>query len=60
MLRQLHQRRGGTLVIAHRLETLRQADRIVVLEQGRVAECGRWDELVARNGAFRALLDAQD
>lgn len=60
MVRHLRQRRGGTLVIAHRLETLRQADRIVVLEQGRVAECGRWDELVARNGAFRALLDAQD
>lgn len=59
MLGELHQRRGGTLVVAHRLETLRHADRIVVLEAGRVAESGGWDELVSRGGAFAALLNAQ-
>lgn len=47
------------LLIAHRLSTIRAADRIVVLEAGRVAESGTWDELAARErGAFRALLDA--
>jgi len=41
------------LVIAHRLSTIRQADRIVVLEGGKVAESGRFEELVAKpNGLF--------
>lgn len=47
------------LLIAHRLSTVRAADRIVVLEAGRIAETGPWDELAARErGAFRALLAA--
>ncbi|MBX3736119.1 MAG: ABC transporter ATP-binding protein [Candidatus Didemnitutus sp.] len=47
------------LLIAHRLSTVRAADRIVVLEAGRIAETGTWDELAAReHGAFRALLAA--
>lgn len=53
--------RGETtiLLIAHRLSTVRAADRIFVLEAGRVAESGTWDELAARgDGAFRALLAA--
>ena len=45
-----------TLVIAHRLSTVRRADRIVVLDGGRVAEIGTWDELAAANGAFAELL----
>ncbi len=45
-----------TLVIAHRLSTVRRADRIVVLEEGGVAEIGTWDELVARGGAFAELV----
>jgi len=46
------------LVIAHRLSTVRNADRIVVLEGGQVVEHGPWDELVARNGAFARLLSS--
>lgn len=52
-------RRNRTVVvIAHRLSTVRNADRIVVLEEGRVAEVGAWDELLARKGAFRRLVEA--
>jgi ATP-binding cassette, subfamily B, bacterial MsbA len=46
----------AVLVIAHRLATVRAADRIVVLEAGRVVEQGTWDELVARRGPFAALV----
>ena len=45
-----------TLVIAHRLSTVRKADRIVVVESGRVVEMGTWNELAAANGAFAELL----
>lgn len=47
------------LVIAHRLSTVRSADRIVVLEDGRVTEQGRHDDLVAAGGRYAALWDAQ-
>ena len=49
-----------TLVIAHRLSTVRNADRIVVLDQGRVAQAGAHDELVAAGGTYRQLISAQD
>jgi len=48
-----------TLVIAHRLSTVRHADRIVVLEQGRLVESGRHDALMARGGAYANLWRVQ-
>jgi glucan exporter ATP-binding protein len=45
-----------TLVIAHRLATIRSAENIILLEQGRIAESGTFAELVARNGKFAAML----
>jgi subfamily B ATP-binding cassette protein MsbA len=48
-----------TLVIAHRLSTVERADRIVVLDQGRIAEVGRHDELLARNGIYAKLYRIQ-
>ncbi|MEP9376261.1 glucan ABC transporter ATP-binding protein/ permease [Aquabacter sp. CN5-332] len=48
-----------TFVIAHRLATVRGADRILVFERGRVAEEGSFEELVALGGRFAALARAQ-
>jgi subfamily B ATP-binding cassette protein MsbA len=48
-----------TLVIAHRLSTVRNADRIVVLVRGAIVEQGTHDELLARNGDYRRLHDLQ-
>lgn len=48
-----------TLVIAHRLSTVRAADRIIVLEDGKLVEEGSHDELMAAHGAYRKLVELQ-
>ncbi|KAE8319714.1 P-loop containing nucleoside triphosphate hydrolase protein [Aspergillus transmontanensis] len=49
-----------TIVIAHKLATIRNADNIVVMSKGRIVEQGQHSELVARGGAYASLVMAQD
>jgi subfamily B ATP-binding cassette protein MsbA len=48
-----------TFVIAHRLSTIRQADQILVIEQGIIAERGKHEELIRRNGRYFELYTYQ-
>ncbi len=48
-----------TLMIAHRLSTLRKANKIIVVDQGKIIECGSHEELMALNGKYRRLIEIQ-
>jgi ATP-binding cassette subfamily B protein len=48
-----------TILISHRFSTVRQADRICVLEEGKVIELGTHDELMAKGGRYRTMFDLQ-
>ncbi len=52
-------RQCTTILISHRFSTVRHADRICVLEQGRVVELGTHAELMAQNGRYRTMFDLQ-
>jgi ABC-type multidrug transport system fused ATPase/permease subunit len=52
-------RQATTILISHRFSTVRHADRICVLEHGKVVELGTHDELMARGGRYRTMFDLQ-
>ncbi|MBP3349147.1 MAG: ABC transporter ATP-binding protein [Bacteroidaceae bacterium] len=52
-------RNRTTLVVAHRLSTIRNADLICVVHEGRIVEQGKHDELVAKDGYYKHLVDMQ-
>jgi ABC-type multidrug transport system fused ATPase/permease subunit len=47
------------IVIAHRLSTIRHANRIIMLDGGKIAESGTYDDLMAANGVFAELVKRQ-
>jgi ABC-type multidrug transport system fused ATPase/permease subunit len=59
VIRSLEQLRATRLVIAHRLSTIMNADRIYVLDAGRVVESGTYGELASRNGVFTRMIERQ-
>ena len=48
-----------SILVAHRISTVREADRIFVLDDGRIAESGTHDQLVAKNGLYAAMFRKQ-
>lgn len=57
--RSLEELKATRIVIAHRLSTIRNADLILVFDQGRIVQQGRYDELIGREGLFRVLAERQ-
>lgn len=54
-IEKLVERRCTTFIVAHRLSTIRNADRIIVMDEGKLVEMGTYEELVALNGKFAEL-----
>ncbi len=54
-IEKLVERRCTTFIVAHRLSTIRNADRIIVMDDGKLVEMGTYEELVAQNGKFAEL-----
>ena len=53
-------RMGPTqIIVAHRLSTIRNCDRILVLDGGRILEDGTYDQLIEKNGFFAELVERQ-
>lgn len=50
---------GTTILIAHRITTIMNADKIIVIDKGRLAEEGTHDELIQKNGIYRRIYDTQ-
>lgn len=48
-----------SLVVAHRLSTIQNADKIIVVDDGEIIETGSHEELIAKNGAYKKLIDIQ-
>lgn len=61
ILAHLKQMRAGktTIMIAHRISTIKHADHILVLKEGKIAEYGSFDALMAQNGIFQAMYEKQ-
>jgi ABC-type multidrug transport system fused ATPase/permease subunit len=55
----LNRLKATRILVAHRLSTIRRADRIYVIEKGKVVQQGRFDELVRQPGLFARLASRQ-
>ena len=49
-----------TIIIAHRLSTVKSADRIVVIDEGIITECGSHEELMKKGGSYSVLVETQE